>query len=258
VSATVNLFYSFRSPYSYLATPEALALEQDFTVRVALRPVFPLALRQPDFFNPDNVKRAKYIMMDWLRRAEMLGLPHHWPSPDPIVQDLKSYAIATEQPYIYRLTYLGVEAQRRDRGIRFAAEVPRLASRRSPQGRYHQGRTRSGKYGCRNRGPHLTPAGSRKESGRSGICRPLGRTDFRIQWRTIFWTGPHRHAALAVGEERIIELKPGARLYRQRFVSILSRARAGRYASASSTTTTMNIIRKRPDRLPAGKKQGLY
>ena len=126
MSATVNLFYSFRSPYSYLATPEALALEQDFAVRVALRPVFPLALRQPDFFNPDNLKRAKYIMMDWLRRAEMLGLPHHWPSPDPIVQDMKSYAIAAEQPYIYRLSYLGVEAQRRDRGIHFAAEVARL------------------------------------------------------------------------------------------------------------------------------------
>jgi 2-hydroxychromene-2-carboxylate isomerase len=126
VAATVNLFYSFRSPYSYLATPGALALEQDFAVRVALRPVFPLALRQPDFFNPDNLKRAKYIMMDWLRRAEMLGLPHQWPSPDPIVQDMKSYAIAAEQPYIYRLTYLGVEAQRRDRGIRFAAEVARL------------------------------------------------------------------------------------------------------------------------------------
>lgn len=123
VTATVNLFYSFRSPYSYLATPGALALEKDFAVRVALRPVFPLALRQPDFFSPDNVKRAKYIRMDWLRRAEMLGIAHQWPSPDPIVQDMETYAIAAEQPYIYHLTYLGVEAQRRDRGIQFAAEV---------------------------------------------------------------------------------------------------------------------------------------
>jgi 2-hydroxychromene-2-carboxylate isomerase len=126
VAENVNLFYSFRSPYSYLATPDALALERDFAVRVLLRPVFPLALRQPDFFSPDNVKRAKYIMLDWPRRAEMLGLPHHWPSPDPIVQDMKTFAIATEQPYIYRLTYLGVEAQRRNQGIRFAAEVARL------------------------------------------------------------------------------------------------------------------------------------
>ena len=126
MTGIVNLFYSFRSPYSYLATPDALALERDFAVQVQLRPVFPLALRQPDFFSPENVKRAKYIMLDWPRRAEMLGLPHHWPSPDPIVQDMKSYAIASEQPYIYRLTYLGVEAQRRRRGIQFAAEVARV------------------------------------------------------------------------------------------------------------------------------------
>ncbi len=126
MAAIVNLFYSFRSPYSYLATPGALALERDFAVRVQLRPVFPLALRQPDFFNPENVKRAKYIMLDWPRRAEMLGLPHHWPSPDPIVQNMKTFSIASEQPYIYRLTYLGVEAQRRERGIQFAAEVARV------------------------------------------------------------------------------------------------------------------------------------
>jgi len=119
----VNLYFSFRSPYSYLATPGALALEKDFNVSVALRPVFPLALRHPDFFSAANLKRAKYIMMDWLRRAEMLGMPHQWPSPDPIVQDLKTYAIAQDQPYVYRLTYLGVEAQRRGCGIAFAAEV---------------------------------------------------------------------------------------------------------------------------------------
>lgn len=62
-------------------------------------------------------------MHDWLRRAELLGMPHQWPLPDPIVQDLKTYAIASDQPYIYRLTYLGVEAQRRGRGIQFAAVV---------------------------------------------------------------------------------------------------------------------------------------
>jgi 2-hydroxychromene-2-carboxylate isomerase len=123
LSGIVNLFFSFRSPYSYLATSGASSLERDFDVCVALRPVLPLALRQPDFFSPANVKRAKYIMMDWLRRAEMLGMPHRWPSPDPIVQDLKTYTIAPDQPYIYRLTYLGIEAQRRKRGIRFATEV---------------------------------------------------------------------------------------------------------------------------------------
>jgi 2-hydroxychromene-2-carboxylate isomerase len=126
MDAAVDLFWSFRSPYSYLAVPGALRLERDFRVEVRFRPVLPLAVRDPSFFSPDNLKRAKYIRLDWPRRAEILGVPHAWPSPDPIVQDMKTYKIAAEQPYIYRLTNLGVEAERRGRGLAFAHEVSRL------------------------------------------------------------------------------------------------------------------------------------
>jgi len=126
MDANVDLFWSFRSPYSYLAMPGALRLERDFRVKLRFRPVLPLAVRDPSFFSPDNVKRAKYIRLDWPRRAEMLGVPHVWPSPDPIVQDMQTYKIAGEQPYIYRLTHLGVEAERRGHGLAFAYEVSRL------------------------------------------------------------------------------------------------------------------------------------
>ena len=50
-------------------------------------------------------------------------MPNKWPSPDPIVQDLKTLRIADEQPYIFRLSFLGVEAQRQGKGIEFAKEV---------------------------------------------------------------------------------------------------------------------------------------
>ena len=83
-------------------------------------------MRDPEFFSPDNVKRAKYILIDWVRRAEELGMAAKWPSPDPIVQDLKSFTIAAEQPHIYRLTFLGIEAQQRGRGVQFAYEVSHL------------------------------------------------------------------------------------------------------------------------------------
>ncbi|UJJ30437.1 DsbA family protein [Halopseudomonas maritima] len=69
---------------------------------------------------------ARYIVLDWARRAQFLGLPHAWPSPDPIVQDRQTLRVAEEQPYIYRLSALGVEAQRRGRGCEFAAQVARL------------------------------------------------------------------------------------------------------------------------------------
>lgn len=123
----VDVYWSFRSPYSYLATPDMLALQRDYRVTVNVRVVLPIALRSPEIlFGEQSAKRARYIVLDWARRAEFLGLPHGWPSPDPIVQDRQTLRVAEDQPYIYRLSALGVEAQRRGRGCEFAAQVARL------------------------------------------------------------------------------------------------------------------------------------
>jgi 2-hydroxychromene-2-carboxylate isomerase len=123
---TVDLFWSFRSPYSYLSTPGAKRLRADYRIALRFRPVLPLAVRDPDFFSPDNLRRARYIQMDWQRRAQMLGMSDRWPKPDPIVQDMATYRIAAEQPYIHRLTRLGVEAERRGHGLDLAFEVSHL------------------------------------------------------------------------------------------------------------------------------------
>ena len=42
------------------------------------------------------------------------------------MQDMQTFTVAEEQPYIYRLVYLGVEAQRRGQGVRFAYEASQL------------------------------------------------------------------------------------------------------------------------------------
>jgi 2-hydroxychromene-2-carboxylate isomerase len=121
---SVDVYWSFRSPYSYLATPGMLEIREKYNVDVNLRVVLPIAVRSPELlFNPANANRTKYILLDWQRRAQFLGMPNAWPSPDPIVQDMKTMEIASEQPHIYRLSSLGVEAQRQGRGIDFAAEV---------------------------------------------------------------------------------------------------------------------------------------
>lgn len=124
----VEVYWSFRSPYSYLATPGMLGIQENYNVAVNLRVVLPIAVRAPELlFNPQNANRTRYILLDWARRADFLGMPHVvWPSPDPVVQDLKTMEIAKEQPYIYRLSALGVEAQRQGRGCDFAAQVSSL------------------------------------------------------------------------------------------------------------------------------------
>lgn len=126
MSEVLDVHLDFRSPYSYLATPELPGLRDDFDVDLRLRFGVPLAICKPDFFRPENAQAALYILIDWERRAEMLGLPHAWPNPDPIVQSIETLEIARDQPYIYPVTYLGMEAERRGKGIEFATEVFRL------------------------------------------------------------------------------------------------------------------------------------
>ena len=123
---TADLFFSFRSPYSYLAVGRYRELAERFTVDITLRPVYPLAIRQPEFFAEGNRLAGLYIFIDAARSAEMLGIPYRWPRPDPIVQDLATRRIAEEQPYIHRIVRLGQAAARRGRGLAFADEVSRV------------------------------------------------------------------------------------------------------------------------------------
>ena len=88
----IDAYFSFRSPYSYLATPDMLRLSEDYDAAVDLRVVLPIALRsKATLFDPDNMNPVRYIIRDSFRRAEMLGLPFAMPRPDPIVQDMKTF-----------------------------------------------------------------------------------------------------------------------------------------------------------------------
>lgn len=124
MSHNIDVFWSFRSPYSYLVTPDLLKLRRDFDVRVTLRPVLPIAVRSKGLlFDASDKKRPRYIVMDSRRRAAFLGLPFKWPRPDPVIQDLETYEVPDDQPRIWRLTALGVAAETRGKGIDLAHAV---------------------------------------------------------------------------------------------------------------------------------------
>ena len=44
-----DVFWSFRSPYSYLATRRLVGIAADYDVEVRVRPVLPIAVRIPGF-----------------------------------------------------------------------------------------------------------------------------------------------------------------------------------------------------------------
>ena len=118
-----DLYYSFRSPYSYLGAARYRQLTRDWDLQIDLRPVYPVAVRNPGFFKTVNPLWVPYLLHDVKRVAEFNGIPFQFPKPDPIVQDMETRAIAAEQPYIYRLTWLALEAARRGKGLEFACEV---------------------------------------------------------------------------------------------------------------------------------------
>lgn len=126
MTLAADLFFSFRSPYSALAIGRYRALAEDYAVDIALRPVYPLAIREPDFFERNHPNWLRYTLLDVLRAAQFEGIPFGPPRPDPIVQDLATLRIAAEQPYIHRITRLGQAAARRGKGLAFAAEAARV------------------------------------------------------------------------------------------------------------------------------------
>jgi 2-hydroxychromene-2-carboxylate isomerase len=70
MTLSVDLFFSFRSPYSYLALPKTLQLVADYDAIVNLRPVYPLAVRVPGFFKRANPQFARYVVLDSNRVAK--------------------------------------------------------------------------------------------------------------------------------------------------------------------------------------------
>ena len=107
---TVDVYWSFRSPYSYLATKRLRAMPGKWDVRVRPRPVYPIAIRTPDFFSGIRPQWVPYLLRDVVRLSQYLELPLGPLNPDPVVMNMMTREIADEQPHIHRLTRLGVLA----------------------------------------------------------------------------------------------------------------------------------------------------
>lgn len=126
MSLSVSVYWSFRSPYSYIVTPRLVALAREYDVVVDMRIVHPAAIRNPAYFKTMNPLARPYFLIDSARVAQFHGLPFRRPQPDPIVQDKKTLQVAPEQPYVFRLGRLGVAAVDAGRGLAFCDEVSRL------------------------------------------------------------------------------------------------------------------------------------
>jgi 2-hydroxychromene-2-carboxylate isomerase len=69
--ARIDFFFSFRSPYSYLAGPRAFALAERHDVDVVFRGVIPMAMRGQSV----PVSKRLHTLRDVKREATRLGMP---------------------------------------------------------------------------------------------------------------------------------------------------------------------------------------
>lgn len=160
VTLSIDVFWSFRSPYSYLATPRLVEMAAEYDLTIKARPVYPLAVRSGEFFSQVNPLWIPYLMRDTMRLAEMLSLPYRWPRPDPVVVDMQTRAATPNQPYIHRLTRLGCAAEEAGHGLAFLKEISHTIW--------------SGAVDGWNGGDHLAQAAARAGVDLAALDRKIG------------------------------------------------------------------------------------
>ena len=69
----VDLYFSFRSPYSYLILPRMVELRDKYGVDINFKQVYPLAIREPEFFKGKNLFTYFLIRrIDYVRQAKKI------------------------------------------------------------------------------------------------------------------------------------------------------------------------------------------
>ena len=124
----IDLYFSYRSPYSYLILPRMLRLKEKYDIEINFKVVYPIAIRMPEWFEGKNFFTFFFFkMIDMRLQAKKLGIPFTSKlKPDPIRQNIMTGKISSHQPYIFDICHLGQMAQIKGVGMEFAFEVSSL------------------------------------------------------------------------------------------------------------------------------------
>ena len=146
----VDVFYSMRSPYSYLSIFRLAYLHSHYNVDVNVKVIFPIAVRTSDSAGSGGASSLAgrwyyywYSIMDAPRTARYEGIPFRYANPDPIVNDTwppgASQAVAPmdHQPYISWLVRLAMAATTEGKALEYCLAVsPLIWGARTPIGEW--------------------------------------------------------------------------------------------------------------------------
>ena len=123
----IDLYFSYRSPYSYLILPRMLKLKNEHNIDVNFKIVYPIAIRLPEFFKNKNLINFVSLKNDAKKKARKLNMSLNLPpKPDPIKQNTITGKISDHQPYIFDICHMGQLMCNRGKGIEFAYELSKL------------------------------------------------------------------------------------------------------------------------------------
>ena len=133
----VDVFYSMRSPYSYLSLFRLAYLHSNFNVNVNIKVIFPVAARTAKPGQKSAIGGRwyfwSYSVNDARRTGRYEGIPFRFANPDPILADTWPPESGTQitapmdkQPYITWLVRLGNAAQLEGKTLEYCLAVSPL------------------------------------------------------------------------------------------------------------------------------------
>jgi 2-hydroxychromene-2-carboxylate isomerase len=128
-----DLYWSMRSPYSYLVLDRILALNQHYNVKMTFMPTLPIAVKSGGFPGAPWY-RWNYDMIDQHRVAKRLGIGFRRPRPEVVIQDTwPPYEVSLNiptgeqnQPHVYLISRCAAAAKMKDKGGEFLDHVSHM------------------------------------------------------------------------------------------------------------------------------------
>ena len=122
----IDLYWSVRSPYSYMATSRLFALHTRTNARFRVRLVHPHAVRMTGLHSARGPLWLSYFKTDVTRTAQYLGLPLVWPRPDPVAVDPETGQALADQPRLAQLSRLIIAAEELGAGMAYIHALSQL------------------------------------------------------------------------------------------------------------------------------------
>ena len=119
----VDHFSSFRSPYAYFAIDRMAELQNTYNVQINVRMVYPIAVKNQQFFQDAPTYRYLHDFLDSERLGKFHGIPYRFPVPDFVTQDPNTLVVSDIKPETYLLVHCAAAAQELGKPFQFAQRM---------------------------------------------------------------------------------------------------------------------------------------